>query len=90
MSGDHTVQPPATAGCVSWWVLNISREGDSTASGQPIPVLYLSQSKLFPHVHMEYPVFQFLLIAPCPVTGDHKKKAWPHTLASHPSDICKH
>ena len=38
-------------------------------SGQPVPVLGHPQSKVFPHIQMELPVFQFVPIAPCPVTG---------------------
>ena len=41
-------------------------------SGQPVPVLCQPQSKeVLPHVQMEPPVFQFVPIAPGPVTGHH-------------------
>jgi len=54
-------------------VLNMSREGDSiTPLGQPVPVLYHSQSKeVLPHVQMELLMLQFVPVAPCAVAGHH-------------------
>ena len=41
-------------------------------SGQPVPVLSHLQSKeVFSHIERELPEFQFVPIAPCPVTGQH-------------------
>lgn len=40
-------------------------------SGQPIPLLCLSHSKVLPHIQMEFPVFQSVPVDPCPVTGQH-------------------
>ena len=41
-------------------------------SGQPIQVLCHPHSrKVSPHVRMELPLFQFVPVASCPVTGHH-------------------
>jgi len=59
-----------------WWALNISREGD------PQPVLVLSNPEIkvvFPPVSMELPMFQFVLITPCSVTGHHQNRLVPST-----------
>lgn len=56
----------------SRWVLNISGEGDSTAStGQLVPGLCPPRSKeVPPHNGMALPVQQFFLpVAPCPVAA---------------------
>jgi len=57
----------------SRWGLNISREGDSTASlgslGQGS--VTLRGKKFFLNVQLELPLLQFVPIAPCPVAGHH-------------------
>jgi len=41
-------------------------------SGQPVPVLRQPQrEEVLPHVQVDLPMFQFVPIAPCPVTGHH-------------------
>jgi len=41
-------------------------------SGQPVPGLgHPHSEETFPDVQMEPPVFQFVPIASCPVTGHH-------------------
>jgi len=43
-----------------------------TLSGQLILVVCHPQNKeVLSHVQMEFPVFQFVLFAPCPVTAHH-------------------
>jgi len=40
--------------------------------GQPVPVLYHPQrEEVLPHVQLELLMLQFVLIAPCPVAGNH-------------------
>ena len=40
--------------------------------GQPVPVLrHPQREEVLPHVQMEFPMLQFVPIAPCPVTGHH-------------------
>jgi len=41
-------------------------------SGQPVPVRHHPQSEeVLPHVQLEFPLLQFVPIAPCPVAGHH-------------------
>ena len=77
-SGGQLVQPPAQAGpprATSRRLLNISKDGESTTSlGNLCQCLVTSHSqKVFPDVQREPPVFQFVPIASCPVTGYHWK-----------------
>jgi len=38
--------------------------------GKPVPVLHHPQrEEVVPHVQMQFPVLQFVPVAPCPVTG---------------------
>ena len=49
--------------------------------GQPVPVLHHPQSEeVIPHVQTELPLLQFVLIAPCPVSGHHCKESGPILL----------
>lgn len=50
-----------------------SREGNSTTSGPPVPVLCHLQRK---GVHTYLPTFQFVPITLCSVTGHHCKELW--------------
>jgi len=60
------------------WVLNISREGDYTASlGSLVPVLHHSHSK-----EMEITVFQFVPVVPYPVAEHHQKEPCPILLTT--------
>jgi len=61
--------------------LNISREGDSTTSLDCLSQLSHSQRKVVSHVQMEHPVFQFVPIASCAITGNHQKELGPILLA---------
>jgi len=75
----------------SGWVSSISREGGTTTSGQPVPVLCHPQGEeVFSHVFMELTVFQFVPLTTCHVAGHHQKTAWPHPLDSCPLDVYKH
>lgn len=45
---------------------------DSTACGQPVPMLgHLHSQKAFSDIRREPPVFQFVPPASCPLTGHH-------------------
>ena len=72
-SGGPLVQPPCSGRAtysslprtVSRWLLNMSKDGDSTVSlgnlcQYSVP---LTVKKVFPNVQTEPPVFQFVLIA---------------------------
>ena len=37
--------------------------------------------EVFPHIQVEVPVWQFVPVAPCPVTGHHRKEPGPVLLA---------
>jgi len=50
---------------------DLQRRRLHSRSGQPVPVFHQPQSAEVPCVQMELPVLQFVLIAPCPVTGHH-------------------
>jgi len=62
--------------------LNISREGDSTASlgslGQGS--VTLRGKKFFLLFSWNFPLLQLVPIAPCPVTGHHWKESGPVLL----------
>lgn len=85
-SWDHFVQPaqswvtysglPMT---VSGWVLSVSKGGDTTSFlGNLVQCLTTLTVKTFsPCVQMEFSVFQFVHIAPCPVTG----LGWEETVS---------
>ena len=56
------------------WVLNISREEDSTTSGKPVLVLCLPQRKtFFSHVNVEPAVFHFVPISLVLLLGTMRK-----------------
>ena len=49
--------------------------------GQPVPGLCHPQSQeVLLHVQVEFPMFQFVPVAPCPVTGHHWKESGPILL----------
>jgi len=49
--------------------------------GQPGPGLrHPQREEVLPHVQLELPLLQFVLIAPCPVTGHHWKESGPILL----------
>lgn len=56
--------------------------GSCNLPGQPVPVFdHPHSKKVFSDVHTEPPVFLFLSIASCPVTGCHWKVSDPVWLA---------
>uniref|UniRef100_A0A8B9Q4U4 Transmembrane protein 19 n=1 Tax=Apteryx owenii TaxID=8824 RepID=A0A8B9Q4U4_APTOW len=71
---EHVAQDPVQVGfeyLQGWRLHNLS--------GQPVPVLCHPHSKeVFHYVQLELPVFQFVPIASCPVTGPHP--LYPLTL----------
>jgi len=72
-SGDHPVQPSAKAVPHSRshrCVLYISREGDSTTSlSNLFQCCHLHCKEILPQSCVKLPMFQFVSIAPCSVTG---------------------
>lgn len=47
-------------------------------SGKVVPGLCPPQSKeIFPHIEMDFLVFQFVPVAPCPIAGHHWKEPGP-------------
>lgn len=76
-SGHHLVQPSAKKGSLE----QVTQEGMQAdfkylqkrrlhgLSEQPMPVLCKPRS--FPHIHMELPVFQFVLVTSCFLIGQH-------------------
>ena len=69
---------------LSRWILNISREGDSTTSLGSLCQcsITLRVKKFFlTSVQLELPLLQFVPIAPCPVAEHH----WKESLASEQS-----
>lgn len=74
---------------VCWWVLNISREGDITASMGSLSQCCPPQNKgVLPCVWTELPVFQCVPIAPCPIVA-HLQNVCPHQLDSCTLDTYK-
>ena len=72
-SGDHLVQPPADAGSLRAGCTGLAgfeylqRRRLHNLPGQPVPVLcHPQREEVLPHVQMEFPMLQFVLIAPCP------------------------
>lgn len=64
--------------------------GFHNLSGLPVPELWHPQSKeVFLHVQVELRIFQFVHIAPCPVTGHHWKESGPIFLTSMCSAITR-
>lgn len=58
--------------------------------GQPVPVFCHSHSKeVFPDVHMELSVLQFVPVAPCYITAHHQKRSLPDPLDTYSIDIYK-
>ena len=58
-------------------------------SGQPVAGLrHPQREEILPHIQTEFPLIQFVPVAPYPVTGHHWR-VWPHPPDTHPSDICK-
>lgn len=50
------------------WMVKFSTEEDFTASLDSLP--YCGED-VFSCAHLEFPVFQFVPVASCPVTGKH-------------------
>jgi len=49
--------------------------------GQSVPVLrHPQREEVLPHVQMEIPMLQFVLIVPCPAAGHHWKESGPILL----------
>ena len=55
----------------SSWVLNISRERDSTTSPDSLFQCSVTVKEVFPHVCMDIPMFQFVPIVPCSLARHH-------------------
>ena len=75
---DHLAQsllkqghPEQGARTTSRWLLKISKEVNSTSSGQLMPALHQPYSKVLPDVQMELPTFRFVPTASCSATGHH-------------------
>lgn len=64
-------------------LLNISREEDSTSSGQFVSVSSHSQSRdAYPHIHLNIPAFLLVSITSHPITGPHGEQTGPILLTS--------
>jgi len=59
---------------VSRRVFDMFGEGDPTASLGSLFQCFVALKWAFPHVSVELPTFQFVLLAPCFVTGHQKKR----------------
>jgi len=79
----HLVHPPAQAGpprpfvqdCVQVAFEYLQGQRLHNLPGQPVPALCHPHSKkVFPDSQREPPLFQFVPIASCPVTGHHWKE----------------
>jgi len=59
----------------------IQRRRLHNLSGQPVLVLCHSHNQeVLPHIQMQFLLFQFVPIAPCPVAGHHRKEFGPILL----------
>lgn len=84
--GDH-LELPRIMEIRSPWVLNISTDGDSTASLiSPCPSLTnLTVENVFSCVHMQLPIFSSV-----PIAGHHSKEPGSLFDAASPSSISPH
>lgn len=55
---------------MSSWMVNISTEEEFITSLDSLPYC---REDVFSCVHLQFPVFQFVLVASCPVTTQHSE-----------------
>jgi len=78
---DHLIQSPlpkqghlqkAAQDCIQAGFEYLQGRKIHNPSGEPVPVLcHPQREEVPPPVQMELPMFQFVPVAPCPVTGHH-------------------